>query len=179
MPYAFLHRAKHSGGSKRCLYPCVQIRPESPAFDWPDGLRTRRPLARDLNRAALGRFGRSYDAAHNLRMTFTCADVRPVIPAQRLCRCRWRRERKRASKDDGPPLAPRILRDAASRLLRMTLRDAASRLLGRHKTRLRVPRHDLPGLCQISPSKIQRAQGMPGASSAPAALRAKSESTQA
>jgi hypothetical protein len=74
-------------------------------------------------------------------MTFTCADVLPVI---------LRRERKRASKDDGPPLAPRILRDAASRLLRMTLRDAASRLLrmtlrdaasrlvGRH-TRLRVP----------------------------------------
>jgi len=50
-----------------------------------------------------------------LRMTFTRTTVSPVI---------LRRERKRASKDDGLPLVPRILRDAAWRpLLRMTLRD--------------------------------------------------------
>jgi hypothetical protein len=41
------------------------------------------------------------------------------------------------------------------------------------------PRHDLPELCQTSPSKIQRAQGMPGVQAAPAALCAKDESTQA
>ena len=50
-----------------------------------------------------------------LRMTFTRTTVSPVI---------LRRERKRASKGDGPPLVPRILRDACSRkLLRMTPRD--------------------------------------------------------
>jgi hypothetical protein len=38
-----------------------------------------------------------------LRMTFNRTTVSPVI---------LRRERKRASKDDGPPLVPRILRGA-------------------------------------------------------------------
>ena len=58
--------------------------------------------------------------ANQCRGVGTVRFARPVI---------LRRERERASKDDGPPLAPRILRDAASRLLRMTLRDGASHLL--------------------------------------------------
>jgi hypothetical protein len=48
-------------------------------------------------------------------------------------------------------------------------------------TRLRIPAtlEIAPGSCRNDAARSGRAQGMPGASSAPAALRAKSESTQA
>ena len=44
----------------------------------------------------------------------------PVIPAQRLCRCRWRCERKRASKDESATAGPSPFEARKSAHLRMT-----------------------------------------------------------